>query len=346
MLSPSPRANLGVPSAPRRYISPLRYPGAKSKLTPHVAAMINSARDARRLRGPLTLVEPFAGGAGVSLKLLTDGVVERALIGDADPMVAAFWRVAAQRPEELIGRMADEHFDFLAAGGDEAVARWDYWRGFTPGLKMSENEREFELAMKCLFLNRTTFSGILHGSAGPIGGRAQTSVNTIDCRFPANRLAERLRWVGKLHREGRLLTPRHSDWLATLESSLEEVADPRSLVAYLDPPYVEKSHRLYSTGFDGSGHAPDVWRGLTPHQYLAEYLRLEAPFRWILSYDLHPELLSNAFLYGRVRATPTMNARSRGARALRIVRVEVTLQHSASTQTSRRNVTELLLSTV
>lgn len=308
--------------------------------------MISSARKAQRLKGPVTLVEPFAGGAGVSLKLVTDGIVERALIGDADPMLATFWRVAAQRSEDLIGRMVDEHSDFLAAGGNEAVARWDYWRVFSPERDSSEAQSELELAMKCLFLNRTTFSGILHGSAGPIGGRAQTSPHTIDCRFPLEGLAQRIRWIGRLYTSGRLLTPRHSDWQTTLEAAFNEVDDPRKLVGYLDPPYIEKSDRLYATGFDGSGHAPDVWVGLTPHQYLAEYLRTEAPFRWILSYDYHPELLANAFLYGRARTTPTRAARERGARAWRVSREQVAFQHSASSQTERRNVTELLLSTL
>jgi hypothetical protein len=40
-----------------------------------------------------------------------------------------------------------------------------------------------DIAVKCLFLNRTTFSGILHGRAGPMGGRKQQSDYKIDCRF-------------------------------------------------------------------------------------------------------------------------------------------------------------------
>lgn len=307
--------------------------------------MISSAHKARRLRGPLTLVEPFAGGAGVSLKLVTDGVVERALIGDADPMLAAFWSVAARRPEDLVGRMVDEYSEYLTAGGGDAVARWDYWRQFS-GDALSEADSELELATKCLFLNRTTFSGILHGSAGPIGGRAQQSVHSIDCRFPIFGLAQRIRWIGRLYTTGKLLTPRHSDWRGTLDAAIDQAEDPRKVVGYLDPPYVEKSHRLYATGFDGSGNAPDVWLGITPHQLLAEHLRTQTPFRWILSYDFHPELLKNALLYGRARTTPTDAAKSQGAGAWRIRRELVALQHSASSQTERRNVTELLLTTL
>ena len=58
--------------------------------------------------------------------------------------------------------------------------------------------------MKCLFLNRTTFSGILGGHAGPIGGRSQSSDHTIDCRFNKDALAERILNVKRLHDEGRI----------------------------------------------------------------------------------------------------------------------------------------------
>jgi hypothetical protein len=48
------------------------------------------------------------------------------------------------------------------------LERWDHWRAWRPA-----RPTDRDIAMKCLFLNRTTFSGILHGRAGPIGGRRQ-----------------------------------------------------------------------------------------------------------------------------------------------------------------------------
>lgn len=49
------------------------------------------------------------------------------------------------------------------------------------------------MAFACLFLNRTSFNGTLHWRAGPIGGKEQTSKYAIDCRFPRERLVQRLR---------------------------------------------------------------------------------------------------------------------------------------------------------
>ena len=56
-VSPIPAAN--VASVPQR--SPLRYPGGKTWLIPHIRAWLGGM-DAR----PRLLIEPFAGGAIVS----------------------------------------------------------------------------------------------------------------------------------------------------------------------------------------------------------------------------------------------------------------------------------------
>ena len=70
---------------------------------------------------------------------------------------------------------------------------------------MSDRDARREAATKALFLNRTTFSGILHGRAGPLGGRRQRSSTTLGSRFNPDGLAERLRFVGHLYDTGRLL---------------------------------------------------------------------------------------------------------------------------------------------
>ena len=353
------RENLGVeslrleleaataPPLPGRHLSPLRYPGAKSKLTPLIAKMIQSAISNGRLRRPLTLFEPFAGGASTTLKLLRDGVVDRGVIADADPLVASFWVEAATNPEALIDAMQDELDTYVSRGGKDAVARWDYWRRWQPGAADEAATTRASLALKCIFLNRTTFSGILHGSAGPIGGRAQTSDYPIGCRWNQEELARRIKWIASLHRSGRLATPAQATWQESLETAaLEFAARPGHVIAYLDPPYVAKSGRLYKTSFSKNTEEPNLWQSLTPHQMLAEHLKTEAPFRWILSYDDHPDLLQHAFLYGRIQTMPTDAAQALGAKRLSIQRRRVEIQHSASTQRKRRDVAELLLTTL
>ena len=176
-----------------RYQSPLRYPGAKSGLSKVIGELITAAQQSTRVRRVELLVEPFAGGASTALRLVGAGTVERALLADADPMVAAFWQVAASRTQELVDRISDEHAKYVAVGGATALARWDRWRAWTAAPGTSRATEELELATKCMFLNRTTFSGILHEQAGPIGGRSQTSEYSIGCRFNLERLIERRR---------------------------------------------------------------------------------------------------------------------------------------------------------
>ena len=130
--------------------------------------------------------------------------------------------------------------------------------------------------MKCLFLNRTTFSGILHGRAGPIGGRAQRSAYKIDCRFGKQGLERRLQAIGDLAATGRILDVWHSDWRDTfvrLKRSYGRLSTDE-IAVYLDPPYVEKAPYLYQWSFESD-----------EHQALARALADETRFRWLLSYD-------------------------------------------------------------
>jgi DNA adenine methylase len=180
--------------------------------------------------------------------------VNRAVLADPDPLVASFWQVAASEPQKLIARMREEHETWAERGGEVALRRWDYWKSWRPDAVNSSATNRFEMAVKCLFLNRTTFSGILHGRAGPIGGRTQTSAYDIGCRFNPDGL------------------PNASSTSATCT---RRTGSPTS----------------------GASIGRTRWTGSMDHQTLAGYLRTEARFRWLLSYDHDPELLSNSMLY-------------------------------------------------
>ena len=233
-----PACSITHPLATGRYQSPLRYPGAKSGLAAVIGSLLGSAKSSRQVGGVDLLVEPFAGGASTSLRLVGAGIVDRVLLADADPMVASFWQVAASKTDELIDRMTDEHARFVAPGGSTALDRWDFWKAWKPPLRTNVEAIRSDLAMKCLFLNRTTFSGILHGQAGPIGGRRQESDFSIGCRFNIEALAKRLRYVGHLYETGRLIDVWCKGWRATLTDVAEWYPQllPNRVVAYLDPP--------------------------------------------------------------------------------------------------------------
>ena len=168
----------------------------------------------------------------------------------------------------------------------------------------------------------------------------------IGCRFDVGGLSARIRWVGQLFSSGRLIDARESGWRDTIEFARSLVEEGRNLIAYLDPPYIEKSSRLYAVSFAEAGQIPDPLGGIGPPQLLVVDFKTEATFRWILSYDQHPDLLANVLLYGRHRMTPTEEAVRNGAKQWTISNRTITLQHSTSVGSKRREVSELLLTTL
>ncbi|MEU7753471.1 DNA adenine methylase [Micromonospora sp. NPDC049171] len=236
-------------------LSPLRYPGAKRQLVPIIKLLIGE-----NVPTPRLFVEPFCGGASTTLHLLGAGVVDHAILADVDPLVSAFWKTAAFDSNWIVDAIAEEPV---------TVSRWDWWRDTDP-------KTTREKALKCIFLNRTTFSGILHGRAGPIGGRAQSSPYKIDCRFGLPGLTRRIKGVADLAATGRLIDVWESDWRDTISriKSSFTVLSKHEIMMYLDPPYVDKAQWLYQWSFESAQHGD-----------LATILKDDFPFRWILSYD-------------------------------------------------------------
>jgi hypothetical protein len=175
-------------------LSPLRYPGGKRRLVRYIERFF----ELNELR-PAVFVEPFAGGASVSLHVLQRNLVEEVILADLDPLVAGFWKTV-----------------FDPAGSQWLVDRimsipvtLAKWREFKAAQPRSDRER----ALTCLFLNRTSFSGILNERAGPLGGIGQTSEYPIDCRFPRDTLAHRVAEIAAYRDRVRVW---HKPWRETL----------------------------------------------------------------------------------------------------------------------------------
>lgn len=261
---PRPSRLTAVPSRPdipdrRRVLSPLRYPGGKRRLVPYLAALLRE-NDV----SPDLFVEPFAGGASVALELADLGIVKQIALADLDPWVASFWQTVFEDCDWLCGKV--ETIDIN-------LETWDRYK------RTRAKSRRWQ-AMACLFLNRTSFNGALHRTAGPIGGRAQTSDYDVACRFPRERLIKRLRACEQLAADGKVA------WVHC-QPALEAIRDARALAkrengtmfCYLDPPFWAKSSHLYRYGF-ADFH----------HEELAEALRwLREP--WLLSYDVAGEVV-------------------------------------------------------
>lgn len=234
--------------------SPLRYPGSKRKLIKYFNKILSHNE-----LSPKVIVEPFVGGGSVFLSFLGRPHVEKVVIADKDELISSFWKTIFSDTDYLL--------NFIETGS-VTLERFDFYREVAADSKKFSQRQQAEA---CLFLNRTSFSGILNSSAGPIGGREQNSEYKIDCRFGKQNLVKRIKEITKYKNKVTVLS---SEWLETIKYCLREFkCQTKEFLFYLDPPFYEKADYLYRHYFDQQDHT--VLRD--------ELIKLKQP--WILSYD-------------------------------------------------------------
>jgi DNA adenine methylase len=252
----APSAGAKVFWTTRSDVTPLRYPGGKRKLGPFLADLI--AKSGSR---PSLLAEPFAGGAAVSISLLEAGCVDEIVLNDMDQLVAAFWSTVFSAEADAFADRVEQ--------AEISVAEWYRMKKLRPSSTI-------EAAYKCLFLNRTSFSGSLHKEAGPMGGRNQAKGDLIGSRFNREKIARRIRHLGSIREKVRGVTNDHY-------AHAMAAYDAKDTFWYLDPPFFAKADRLYRHHFDRLEH----------ERLASSITRLNGS--WVLSYDDHADART---LYG------------------------------------------------
>jgi DNA adenine methylase len=240
---------------PARYLSPLRYPGGKGRLARFVAQLLG-----HQSPRPRRYVEPFAGGAGVGLRLLVDEHVDEIVINDLNPGIAAFWRAVFEQPDALLQRTAT------------CEVTIDEWRR-QRAVYLAKPKDDVELGFALFFLNRTNRSGIL--DARPIGGYDQSGRWKIDARFDRQGLEARLR---ALSQYGSRVSVREIDGIDLIS---EHLGDSEAFI-YADPPYLGKGDHLYLDTL-----------GWEDHVRLAQLLQRGG--RWFLTYDADPRITNDLY---------------------------------------------------
>lgn len=205
---------VNVASVPHR--SPFRYPGGKTWLIPYIRRWLSTRST------PSLLIEPFAGGATVGLTSVFENLVERALLVELDPSVAAVWQV-------ILGG------DGLALA--EKILRF----------KMDPESLAFELdtapfstlqlAFQTILRNRTNHGGILAPGSGQI--KNGESGKGLLSRWYPETLARRIHLIHGVRARIEIVV---EDGLETLARH----AGGHDTVAFIDPPYTAGGKRAGS----------------------------------------------------------------------------------------------------
>lgn len=233
--------------------SPLRYPGGKTALFKLAEPLLewNGLRKT-------TYAEPFAGGGGLALSLLFEGVVRRIVLNDIDPGIYSLWHAILNDTDELIRRIRDTPITM-----DEWYRQREIYRS-------TNGEISLDLAFATLFLNRTNRSGVIKG--GVIGGKAQAGDYKLDCRFSKKNTIEKIERITRYKRHISISREDGQKFLMGMATREDRI------VYFIDPPYYGKGSGLYTNFYRAEDHA----------DLAATVRKLEQP--WILTYDLAPQI--------------------------------------------------------
>lgn len=237
------------------HYSPLRYPGGKNCIFSFVSKLFYE----NNLIGS-SYAEPYAGGAGLALRLLFEGYVNHIYINDLDRSIYSFWLTILNKPTEFCNWLNDVEI---------SIENWNKYKE----MQQHPNELDaFELAKSTFFLNRTNVSGIIKG--GVIGGQEQKGKYKINARFNKVDLIERIKRLAELKDRITLSCMDGLMFIEKMNKLKEEV------FIYLDPPYYQKGADLYMNFYSND-----------EHKKLSKQV-LKMKKKWMVSYDNHEFILN------------------------------------------------------
>lgn len=239
-----------------KFNTPLRYPGGKGKLTDFIKIIFeqNDLLDGH-------YVEPYAGGAGIALNLLTHSYASCIHLNDLNPAVFGFWHSVINQPEALCKAIHD------------VKVTMEEWHRQKAILNAPTNHSPLEIGFSTFFLNRTNRSGIIWG--GVIGGKNQDGPWKLDARFNKEDLIGRIEKIALYRSRIRLYNLDAAELIKTVIPTL-----PKKTLIYLDPPYYVKGQGLYENHYLHDDHVS-----------ISKLVKKHINHHWIVSYDHAPEII-------------------------------------------------------
>lgn len=232
------------------FVSPLRYPGGKAKVSSFVQELIiqNNLLDGK-------YVEPYVGGGSVALSMLFNECVSDIYINDIDRSIYAFWHSVIMESDRFCRLIQD------------TPVNMDVWRKQRDIQAHKDQEDLLAVGFSTFFLNRTNRSGILN--AGVIGGNGQTGNYKIGARYNKLDLIRRIVRIAEYSDRIHLF---NLDALQLIDDLSQNL--PEKTLFYFDPPYYVKGKGLYLNHYDDNDH-----------REIATAIKKLPKFKWIVSYD-------------------------------------------------------------
>ena len=253
--SPLPAVN--VASVAQR--SPLRYPGGKTWLIPHIKRWLTQATPK-----PRVLIEPFCGGGIVSLTAVMEKWTDRCLMLEVDRDVAAFWHAALGHGQALADR----------------VVQFELTRAAVNKLTSHTPKDVLEHGFRTLVLNRTRRGGVL--APGAAFTKVGENGKGLGSRWYPETIAKRLQAIMRCNGQIGFL---EGDAMTFLEGLLHQQT---GVAVFLDPPYTaggkKAGKRLYAH------HTID-------HARLFELMDSSGA-DFLMTYDESPEIVDLIDKYG------------------------------------------------
>jgi DNA adenine methylase len=199
------------------HLSPFRYPGGKSWFVKTTSQWLQS-----RNKSPSVLVEPFAGGCGVSLAAVYGKLAKKAVFSEIDKGVAATWKT-----------MLNGHAQWLA----NKIVSFQMSRARLQRVLNASPRSDHGKAFQCILRNRTARGGVLAEGAGLI--REGENGKGLQSRWYPETLAFRIKLIATI-----------SDKLEFQEEDafqlIKKFRRRKSAVFFVDPPYTKAARRLYN----------------------------------------------------------------------------------------------------
>ena len=218
-LPPGAQLNRIINVASVRHLSPFRYPGGKTWLVPRIRFWLRER--------PSLFIEPFAGGASISLAVAAEGMARRIAMVEIDEQVAAVWKAILIDGDAVWLANKIVSFDLTTESLRQAMT--------------TKPNSTREMAFQTILKNRTYHGGILAVGAAPL--KNGENGKGIKSRWYAETLKKRILEISSLNKR---LVFIQGDGMEVIKHNIHRA----DAAFFIDPPYTaagkRSGRRLYA----------------------------------------------------------------------------------------------------